>query len=98
VWTWGEGSCRQLGRTFALISDAMRPETIELRDVVAVGAGYRHSFAVDKYGVVWGWGLNMSNQLGLDNATGKHISYPTQIPALHPSRHNGAKVVQFAAG
>ncbi|THU93887.1 RCC1/BLIP-II [Dendrothele bispora CBS 962.96] len=103
VYTWGEGSCRQLGRRFedTALDSAMSPRRIMLQHIVAVGTGYRHSFAVDKSGVVYGWGLNMSHQIGLsDDLRGRasHIPIPTPIPALHPQNHNGAKVVQFAAG
>ena len=38
-----------------------------LRHVVALGAGFFHSFAVTKSGDVYGWGLNNYGQLGLPN-------------------------------
>ncbi|KAF5351295.1 hypothetical protein D9758_008006 [Tetrapyrgos nigripes] len=101
VYTWGDGTCHQLGRK---VTDhpwevAMKPERLELRNIVTLGAGYRHSFAVDNTGTVYGWGLNKSCQLGLGSQAGMdYVLYPTPIPALDPAKHNGNKVVAIAAG
>lgn len=79
----------------------LTPERLALKNIVLVGAGSFHSFAVDRDGLVFGWGLNTFHQLGLaeeDGAFEETIATPTEITALHPSKHGGARVVQIKGG
>lgn len=66
-----------------------------------VGTGAYHSFAVDKKGVVYAWGLNSCRQTGVSDRDGGSepiIHAPTVVAALNPKKHGGAKVVSIAAG
>lgn len=74
---------------------------MSLRNIVHVAAGQYHSFAVDDKGQVFAWGLNTFRQLGVDAKRGggeDMIISPTQVDALHPDRHGGAKVMSIQGG
>jgi regulator of chromosome condensation len=80
--------------------NGLEPERLGLRNIVHVAAGQYHSFAVDKAGIVYAWGLNTFHQTGI---TGRDedeemIIRPQVVEALKPSNHNGAKVVQIDGG
>lgn len=76
------------------------PQRLGLRNIVKIGAGQYHSFAVDKDGKVYAWGLNTFKQLGLSGreADEEMVSHPVHVTALDPSAHGGAKVVQVTGG
>lgn len=67
-----------------------------------VGTGSYHSFAVDKDGQVFAWGLNSFHQTGVDEDDGgweEVISTPTRVAALSPSNlPGGARVVEICGG
>ncbi|GAA6054061.1 hypothetical protein JCM3770_001346 [Rhodotorula araucariae] len=100
----GVGAVGELGRrTFARNPAAgLTPErVISLKNIVLVGAGAFHSFAVDKDGEVYGWGNNTYRQTGVSEARGgaaMSIERPTVVDALSPAEHDGARVVQIACG
>ncbi|GAA6041569.1 hypothetical protein JCM8097_004269 [Rhodosporidiobolus ruineniae] len=104
VFSWGMDEMKQLGRGDNQVSTtrSLRPEPVTLlKDIVLIGAGMMHSFAVDKDGEVYSWGLNFFRQTGIaeiDGGSGDMISMPTRVAALSPTRHNGARVVQIVAG
>ncbi|ETW75458.1 hypothetical protein HETIRDRAFT_56798, partial [Heterobasidion irregulare TC 32-1] len=103
IYTWGNGVNFQLGRKIMerRKTNGLRPEPLHLRDIVLVSAGNHHSFAVDKPGVVYAWGLNQMRQTGVSDERGgeeSHIKMPTVVDALHPDKHGGAKVVQISGG
>ena len=103
IYTWGNGVNFQLGRKIMerRKTNGLRPEPLHLRDIVLVSAGNHHSFAVDKTGVVYAWGLNQMRQTGVSDERGgeeSHIKMPTVVDALHPDKHGGAKVVQISGG
>lgn len=65
-----------------------------------IGSGAYHSFAVDKKGEVYGWGLNSLQQVGIDSEE-DIIPSPRRLPALSPKRlsaDGSVKVVAIAAG
>ena len=79
----------------------LTPERLSLRDIVTIGSGSYHSFAVSKKGDVFGWGLNSFCQVGLSDADGGYedtIPVPTIIDALRPAQHGGARVVEITGG
>ncbi|WVQ83752.1 hypothetical protein IAT38_005896 [Cryptococcus sp. DSM 104549] len=104
VYVWGKGEENQLGRRIIARRriNGLEPERLGLRNIVHVSAGIYHSFAVDKDGVVFGWGLNTFNQTGVE--TGKNGSFesmiitPTAVETLKPEHHGGSKVIQVAGG
>lgn len=79
----------------------MTPERLALKDIVHVGSGSYHSFAVSSTGIVYAWGLNSFHQTGVavdDGGWEETIATPTPVAALDPSQHDGARVVQIAGG
>ncbi|WVO15614.1 hypothetical protein L204_103274 [Cryptococcus depauperatus] len=103
VYVWGKGEENQLGRR--IISrrriNGLEPERLGLRNIAHVAAGIYHSFAVDKAGVVYGWGLNTFHQTGISPEKGGNddmIIAPTAIDELHPDKHNGSKVIKVEGG
>ncbi|KAJ7104433.1 RCC1/BLIP-II [Mycena belliarum] len=99
VYAWGNGASFQLGRRILprRKENGLRPERLPLRGVVGVFAGPHTSFAVDRDGAVFAWGLNQMRQTGVDDAA-QHITTPTEVTALHPDNHGGARVVEVSGG
>ncbi|KAJ7485684.1 RCC1/BLIP-II [Mycena latifolia] len=99
VYAWGNGASFQLGRRILARrkENGLTPEALPLRGVVAVFAGTHTSFAIDRDGAVFAWGLNQMRQTGVDDAA-PHITAPTEVAALHPDNHSGARVVEIAGG
>lgn len=102
VYSWGNGQQSQLGRRVMERRrlNGLEPERLGLRNIVHVAAGQYHSFAIDKDGVVYGWGLNTFHQIGLNgrDEDEEMIMRPQIVEGLKPSNHNGAKVVQISGG
>ncbi len=101
VWAWGRGDSGQLG-TGPLPEVKWRgsypsvekyvpyPVRIpNLENVVAIGAGHRHSLALLKDGTVKAWGHNRYGQIGDGTATNRDT--PTTVPGVR-------NVVAIAAG
>jgi alpha-tubulin suppressor-like RCC1 family protein len=80
VWAWGSGMDGQLGYEQGPTSRNTPAQVPGLTDVVAVAAGDRHSLALKADGTVWGWGNNLSGQLG--NGTWQPYHY-TPVKALN---------------
>lgn len=111
VYSWGTNTCYQLGRAanprkvsqkFANSEPPrdcdLTPTTVTgLADCKRVFAGLSNGFAVEKSGKVVAWGLNTKGQTGTGLKASK-VANPHGIPALGPSRHNGAEVVQIVGG
>ncbi|MES2258774.1 MAG: hypothetical protein V4724_09650 [Pseudomonadota bacterium] len=68
LWTWGDNSVAQLGIGSAggFRSSPVRIDTGN--DWVYVAAGKAHSFAINKAGQLYAWGLNTRGQLGIGAA------------------------------
>ncbi|GFZ51886.1 Poly(A)+ RNA transport protein 2 [Saitozyma sp. JCM 24511] len=103
VYVWGNGQQNQLGRRIMERRrlNGLEPERLALRNIVLVSAGMFHSFAVDKDGQVFAWGLNTFHQTGIPSSRGGDedmINSPTRVEALSPEEHGGAKVVQIEGG
>ncbi|KAJ1674904.1 hypothetical protein EV182_002325, partial [Spiromyces aspiralis] len=87
VYTWGNGQQSQLGRRIIerRRNDGLRPAKLSLSNIVAIGAGAYHSFAVDADGTLFSWGLNNFYQCGLNAIDGGDqtlIEEPTEVAAL----------------
>ena len=72
IWTWGTGQHGQLGHGF--LEDEPKPRMVtvghnytELPLFTMVGAGMRHSIALDETGKLWTWGIG---QWGLSGTLG----------------------------
>ncbi|KWU42836.1 RCC1/BLIP-II protein [Rhodotorula sp. JG-1b] len=98
VFACGNGEQSQLGHK----EHGLTPERLALKNIVLVGTGSYHSFAVDKDGQVFAWGLNSFHQTGVDEDDGGReevISTPTRVAALSPSNlPGGARVVEICGG
>lgn len=99
VYSWGNGQQSQLGRRIIERRkiNGLTPEKLAVKHIVLVGSGAYHSFAVDKKGQVFGWGLNSMGQTGAEN-NDDIIPVPAKVDALDPRKHGGARVVQISAG
>lgn len=79
----------------------LTPERLALKNIVLIGSGAYHSFAVDRDGKVYAWGLNSFRQTGVSEDDGgweETITTPTVVEVLLPEHHGGARVVQIAGG
>ncbi|KAJ7143469.1 RCC1/BLIP-II [Mycena filopes] len=100
VYAWGNGASFQLGRRILERRkiNGLTPEALpKLRGIVGVFAGAHTSFAVDDAGRVFGWGLNQMRQTGVESEE-TVVKAPTEIDALAPDEHGGARVVGVAGG
>ncbi len=97
VYSWGSGQQYQLGRKVMERTrlQTLTPREFGLKNIVFVGSGEYHSFAIDSSGRVMSWGLNQFGQCGIptgieDNAI---ISGPTYIDLL-----DGKNIVAITGG
>lgn len=102
VYGWGSSEQGQIGRKVLSRhrKNGMEPERLDIREAVVIGTGAYHSFAVDKSGMVWAWGLNNYGQLGFKSAASisDAVHYTMEdVPALHPDA-TGSRVVQIEGG
>lgn len=89
VFSWGFGEQCQLGRRInaRFPKSGLVPATFGLRkDIVEIGTGADHSFAVHENGSVFGWGANNYGQTGIDKRDGEedfaNILRPERIHGL----------------
>lgn len=88
VYSWGFGEQYQLGRRInaRFPKSGLIPATFGLRkEIVSIGTGADHSFAVHENGHVYGWGANNYGQTGIDKRDGEdlaNILRPESIPNL----------------
>ncbi|KAG5974843.1 hypothetical protein E4U55_008002 [Claviceps digitariae] len=87
VYAWGSGQQAQLGRRLVQRHqyESLTPRMVDLpkKGIVKIFAGFNHSFALDRQGHVWTWGLNNFGQTGIP-ATDEnlHIGNPTMVQGL----------------
>lgn len=89
VYTWGFSDQDQLGRRVlkrrAGPWAGLNPRKLGLKDVVDIGVGSDHSFAITKDEYVYGWGLNNFGQTGIAENAGTDaatVIAPTKIDGL----------------
>ncbi|KAK0673991.1 regulator of chromosome condensation 1/beta-lactamase-inhibitor protein II [Cercophora samala] len=112
VYTWGAG-CEQgqLGRRLpqrghSLLSCAVTPRKIKLKNIVDIATGPDHCFAVGKDGEVWGWGLDNYGQTGVSwkgeggGCWGLFVEEPTRVKNLEEivKGGGGRKIKRLAGG
>ncbi|KAF8318024.1 RCC1/BLIP-II [Clavulina sp. PMI_390] len=103
VYAWGNGQQAQLGRKIIerRKTNGLDPERLAIRNIVAIGSGSYHSFAVDRNGHVYAWGLNSLDQTGVDQDAGGSasiVSTPSIVSSLIPSNLNGRRVTAISGG
>ena len=85
VFTWGSGQQNQLGRRIIERNrlHGLVPSQVGLPKgkTTYIAAGPYHSFALDKAGKVWAWGLNSFGETGLPTGAGEDGAL-----VLHPER------------
>ncbi|KAM3425883.1 hypothetical protein NHJ13734_009842 [Beauveria thailandica] len=88
VWGWGAHEQNQLGRRlFGRHQEHLKPRLVEVCRGRAkyIASGEYHSFAIDHYDNVWGWGLNSFGEAGYTKEAGSDLTvmpYPMKIPGL----------------
>ncbi|KIW08087.1 uncharacterized protein PV09_01027 [Verruconis gallopava] len=101
VWAWGSGQQDQLGRRIVarhaeknlIPAPVPIPKSAKIEKIIA---GPNHSFAIEKTGTVWTWGLNNFAQTGIPYGKDKDndmITAPTKVKALE-----GHKIVNIGTG
>ncbi|PHH78552.1 hypothetical protein CDD82_2980 [Ophiocordyceps australis] len=105
VYTWGSGEQGQLGRRILarLKTQCLVPFELRLRDIVNIGVGANHSFAIGYNGDVYGWGSNNFGQTGIASNTGKdsgRVSLCTLAPNIRDiaSIRNVGPIVDITGG
>jgi regulator of chromosome condensation len=72
VVAWGCGQQNQLGRRIIERNkmSSLVPQGMGLPrgKIAKIACGSYHSFAIDKDGAVWGWGLNNFGEIGVENS------------------------------
>ncbi len=70
VWAWGNNGNGQLGLgEIDKVDQITRLNRNQIKDVVQIDAGNKHTIALDSLGAVYVWGDNSNGQLGLDSTT-----------------------------
>lgn len=89
VYCWGNGSKGQLGNATTdqtgQLANAFEPAKVEgiSTEIIRQIAVVRNStFALSSSGVVWAWGDNKDNTLGLEDASLERVTTPKQLALL----------------
>ena len=78
VWTFGSNRQGQLGLGIATSEWTSTPKQVPgLSGITAIAAGYLHTLAVDKNGLIYAWGYNSNGQIGNDSTTNTLV--PTAV-------------------
>ncbi|RDW93007.1 uncharacterized protein DSM5745_00329 [Aspergillus mulundensis] len=101
VFGWGRNEQGQLGRVRRVrgaAADSLTPaQCATPPNIVNIGTGSYHSFAVHKSGRVYGWGSNNFGQTAISASAGRGdatVMYPTKAPAFKPF----SKIVTIQGG
>ncbi|RAK98036.1 RCC1 domain-containing protein [Aspergillus ibericus CBS 121593] len=99
VFSWGSGQQNQLGRRIIERNrlNGLQPREFGLpKDIVHIGCGAFHSFAVQQSGKVYAWGLNSFGETGIRAGAGDDeaaIVHPTVVDSL-----SGKNITQICGG
>ncbi|KAK3690133.1 regulator of chromosome condensation 1/beta-lactamase-inhibitor protein II, partial [Podospora appendiculata] len=95
VYAWGSGAQGQLGRKLPLrrlIEAGLTPARLGIKNIVEIGVGSDHAFAIRSDGQVYAWGLNNFGQTGIPAGAGGDdacIFTCTLAPNLAPNQLGG---------
>jgi hypothetical protein len=79
VWTWGDNSSQELGRSGDSTVPGQVPPSL-LSNVVAIAAGADFSLAVTSDGYIHAWGDGSAGELGVSGISSTNI--PIQVPGI----------------
>ena len=101
VWAWGYNGNGELGNgttTTSRVPVQVQGETAgtELRNIVAITAGYYSSFALRRDGTVYAWGYNNYGQLGISTTGNKY--YPTKVTGGASGSQYLEDIIQVESG
>lgn len=100
AWTWGTGPECQLGRrTIERRPKAglvPSPVGVPKKQITKIFCGPEHSFAIDKKGNVWAWGLNSMGQCGIPFPEWEEKS--TVAPAAKVDMLKGRNIASLVGG
>ncbi|OGM40399.1 Ran exchange factor Prp20/Pim1 [Aspergillus bombycis] len=88
VFSWGSGQQNQLGRRIIERNrlNGLQPREFGLpKNIIHIGSGAFHSFAVHQSGKVYAWGLNSFGETGIQAGAGDDeaaIVHPTIVDSL----------------
>lgn len=88
VFSWGSGQQNQLGRRIVERNrlNGLHPREFGLpKNIVHIGSGAFHSFAVHQSGKVYAWGLNSFGETAISDNAGDNeavILHPTVVDSL----------------
>lgn len=69
VWAWGNNDFGQIGNNTSGGNVPIPTQVLNLSNVIAIVAGYRHNAALKSDGTVWIWGRNVEGQIGNNTTT-----------------------------
>ncbi|KAK4239724.1 hypothetical protein C8A03DRAFT_32168 [Achaetomium macrosporum] len=109
VYTWGRGSDGQLGRRFSSrvvdwSKEGLLPRRVaNLKNIIEIGSGSNHSFAIERSGLVYGWGFNNAGQIGVVDDAGEYESaydfaLTVAVPSLVRSLVGLPRITQITGG
>ncbi|PWY66406.1 RCC1/BLIP-II protein [Aspergillus heteromorphus CBS 117.55] len=99
VFSWGSGQQNQLGRRIIERNrlNGLQPREFGLpKNIMHIGCGAFHSFAVHQSGKVYAWGLNSFGETGIRTGAGDDeaaIVHPTVVDSL-----SGKNITQLCGG
>ncbi|KAJ6140460.1 Ran exchange factor Prp20/Pim1 [Penicillium chermesinum] len=99
VFSWGSGQQNQLGRRIVERNKlhGLQPREFGLpKNIIHVGSGSYHSFAIHESGKVYAWGLNSFGATGLREGAGDDaaiVVHPVLVKSL-----TGRGIIQIAGG
>ncbi|KAJ9216698.1 hypothetical protein DTO166G4_1544 [Paecilomyces variotii] len=99
VYSWGSGQQNQLGRRIVERNklNGLQPRQFGLpKNIVQIGCGAFHSFAIHESGKVYAWGLNSFGETGIQEGAGEDeaaILHPEVVESL-----SGKQITQLVGG
>lgn len=101
VFAWGSGQQNQLGRRILerFLKNSLVPTQFGLpKQMVNIGAGSYHSFAMHKNGKLYSWGLNSFGETGITDNFEAEGESDVHQPKVVPNLENFGPVVQIEGG
>jgi alpha-tubulin suppressor-like RCC1 family protein len=69
IWSWGSNTSGQLGDNTTTMVRTPVSVAGAVKTFSRITAGSDHSYAIDKSGRIWSWGINNFGQLGINSVT-----------------------------